>query len=175
MFNIKTETKGALTSLVVTADVNSILAVINSASKEYKKILYVTYSRPYFSFGDYFKKNKINPNNFFFIDCITRSAVKKPVKVNNGVFISGPKAFEEIQGAIYKKLKTTKFDVLIFDSLSSLLVYEKEMFVSRFLHQLAAMIKGHNCKAAFVILHKDVDFNFVKTLGMLTDKTIYLI
>lgn len=174
MFNIKKQIGENLTSLVVVSDLDSIVDVIGSAAKNYNKICYVSFSRPYHSFLKYFEQNNIPPDNFFFIDCITKSSIK-PKKTENAVFISSANNFPEIQKTIRKTLSEKKFDILVFDSLSSTLVYEKEAFLIRFLHTLAGMIKAFQIKSAFLVLEKDINFNLIKSLGMQTDKTIFLI
>lgn len=174
MKNFKKELEGRTISLVVIHDIDSTIDIIRNAAKNYKKICYVSFNKPYHYFLEYLKVKKIDPNKFFIIDCITKSVVGRPKKAKNCVFVSSPSAFAEVNDVIRKTLQEKKFDFLIFDSLSSVLIYEKELFVTRFLHTLVAMIKGINCKAVFIILKKDVDKDVVHNLGMLTDKTIYL-
>lgn len=174
MINLKKETEGVLNVLVVAPELNSVLDILGSAAKEYDKVCYVTFSRPYHSFIKYFQVNKIDMDKFFFIDCITKLAIKRPEKTKNCIFLSGPNAFTEVNDTIRNVLQKKRFDLLIFDSLSSLLIYEKEDFVMRFLHGLAAMIKASNCKSVFIVLKKDVETNTVKNLGMLIDKTLLL-
>lgn len=172
MFNVKKVFNGVITSLAVAEDVYSVMDIVQSANKNYKKICYISFSKPYHSFLKYFKMNKINPDKFFFIDCITKSVVKEPKKEKNVVFVSAPNAFGEINDAVRKTLMQRSFDIIIFDSLSSMLVYEKELFVTRFLHGLIPMIKGLDCKTVFIVLKGDVEVDLVRDLGMLIDNTV---
>lgn len=171
---IKKELEKGLTILTVFPSIKHVEDFVENVAKNYKKVCYVSFSKPYNSFVKHPEINKISLNKFFFIDCITKSVIKRPEKVKNCIFVSSPTAFTEIKETIRKVLQKKSFDILIFDSLSSLLIYEKEAFVTRFLHGLIAMIKSIGCKSVFIILEKDVERNVVKNLGMLTDKTLWL-
>lgn len=177
MLNLKTELAGVMAALAVTGRIESSSDLLYSAAQKFNKICYVTISKPSHTFSTFFKVNKINPDKFFFIDCITKSVVKGTKKEKNTVFVSGPNDFRGIEKAIRKVLllQQQQVDLLIFDSLSSLLVYEKEIFITRFLHALTAMIKGFHGKSVFIVLQKDVDMDMARNIGLTMDKTIYVL
>jgi len=81
---------------------------------------------------------------------------------------------EEIKKTIWKILREEKYDLLIFDSVSDLLVYEKEIKVLMFLHSVTATIKGLGCPALFILHSEDTEKEVIKFLGMMVDKTIRL-
>lgn len=171
---IKIELEKGSIFLVVAPDVNSSSDFVVSLAKNYKQIYYLSYvtlSKPYHALVKHFKFRKIDAKRFFFIDCITKSVIKRPKKVKNCVFVPN---LTDLKKTLRKILQSKKFDILIFDSLSSLLVYEKEQPAAKFLHELSVMIKCLKRKAIFIILEKDVEKSVIKHFGMLTDKTLWL-
>lgn len=174
MVSLKKELGAGVASLVVAPDMDSVLDILGSASKDYGKVCYVSFSKPYSSFSDYFKFNKISPSDFFIIDCITKSVIGETKDVENCAFVSSQTAFGEVFDTLRDALQNKKIDILLFDSLSSMLVYEKELFVTRFLHKLVAMTKGLNCKSVFIVLKSDVETDAVENMGMFVDQTINL-
>lgn len=175
MLDLKTELAEVMAALVVTGRIESSNDVLYSAAQKFNKICYVTINRPYHTFSGFFEVNKIDPQKFFFIDCITKSVVGKTHKNNGVIFVSSPNDFEGIEKKIRQVLQKQKIDLLIFDSLSSLLIFEKGVFVTKFIHGLAAMIKGFQGKSVFIALEKDAGLDMAKKIGMLMDKTIYVI
>lgn len=174
-FNLKQELAGQIAVLAVTGAPNSFHDIILDAAEKYNKICYISINKPYYSFLDYFSIHKINPKKFFFIDCITKTVIKQPKKSDNCLFVSSPAAFDEINESVQKTLQKKKFDLLIFDSLSSLLIYQQELFITRFMHGLTAMVKGFHNKAVFIVLEKDIGMELARNMGMLMSKTIYLV
>jgi len=70
------------------------------------------------------KKSKANLKNMVFIEAISKTMKKTPDQEGQCYYVSSPSAMTELSIAIEKFLRH-EFDYLIFDSLNSLLVYEK--------------------------------------------------
>lgn len=174
MLNLKKEIgKNSLSSIVI-SELTDTHKIARYAAQHHKKICYVNCSRPYQSLLVDFKINKINSSPFFFIDCITKTVVKKPKKEKKVIFISKPTAYEEIKKTVCKLLQQKQCDLLIFDSISSLLVYKKDVMVTMFLHGIMAMMKGFHCPAIFLLHSEDVEKKTIKQLGVVVDKIVYL-
>lgn len=143
---------------------------IKEAEKQIEKICYVTLNKPYHNLVETFKKNSINLKKFLFIDAIT-STVIKPKPADNCLFISSPSALTELNITIDETAKHSP-NLLIFDSLSALLVYQKGPTAIKFVHSIANGLRIHKVKAIFTILKGDVDSVLMKDLGMFADKVI---
>ena len=68
-----------------------------------------------------------------------------------------------------KALGTGKFDGFLFDSLFTLLIYNKSETVSKFVHSLVNKIKTAKATAIFTALEGDVEGSLLKEVGMFVD------
>jgi len=136
-------------------------------------VCYVSLNKLYDALIKTLKDNKINISRFFFVDCITKTATTPP-DVENAIFIQAPNALTALSLAINEALKIQKPDVFLFDSLSTLLIYEKGTVVTRFAHSIIGSIRKTSCKAFFTCLEGDTDSQLVKELGMFVDDMVHL-
>ncbi|MFQ6129442.1 MAG: hypothetical protein ACE5OT_01360 [Candidatus Hadarchaeaceae archaeon] len=148
-----------------------IIDVAKQLARNYKHICYVSLNKLYDPLVKSLAAKKVNLDKFFFIDCISRG-VTTPTKVKNCEFLSGPQALTEMHISISKNLKAKKSEALLFDSLSTLLVYEREVLVIRFVHGLIGAVRGVGSKAFLTVLEADTKGELVKNLSMFTDRTI---
>ena len=146
-----------------------IIDLTSQLAKEYNNICYVGLNKPYNSLMKYFEDKKIDKSKFFFIDAITRHS--KSVKdLKNCIFIKSVSALTDLNIAITKKLEGRKFGILIFDSLSTMLIYHPASTVTKFAHSLIGMTRVYNCTVVFTCLEGDSKSALIKDLGMLVDK-----
>lgn len=148
-----------------------LINIIKKIEKQEGEICYVTLNKPYCTLIELFKKNKINIDKFRFIDCITLS-VKKAETEKNCIFISAPYALTGINIAITEAIKSQNFKFLIFDSLSSLLIYEKMLHITEFIHSIINGLRIHKTKGIFIISKGDIDATEMKDLNMFVDKIV---
>lgn len=79
----------------------------------------------------------------------------------------------ELHMCISNHAKSKKSDALLFDSLSTMLIYETESLVIKFIHSIVNTIRSYDMKAVFTILEGETDSALVKDLGMFVDKIIH--
>ncbi len=108
---------------------------------------------------------------FGFIDAITK-LVMKPESVKNCVFVSATNALTEASIVVKKVCESQQPDMLIFDSLSSLLAYEKGHVLIKFIHSLVEFLRVHRIRITFIALKEDIDSPLIKDLSMFVDKII---
>jgi hypothetical protein len=147
-----------------------LILLIKTLIKE-GKILYISINKPYFTLMDSFQKHAISKDHFFFIDAITRT-VKKPEPTKNVEFISGPSALTELSLNISATLKKQKFYCVLFDSLSTLLIYQNMLMVTKFAHSTISMLRTCKVKLIFTVLSGDISSDLTKDLSMFADKVI---
>lgn len=139
-----------------------------------KQICYVTLNRPYASLVKTFKDSTVDVNKFVFIDGVTKTVSEKTEKVNRCIFVKSPYDLIGIEINITKSLENC--DSLLFDSLSTLLVYEKAATVMKFVHSIVNRVRVRgNISATFIILEGDnLDERIINDINMFSDNIIRL-
>ncbi len=135
------------------------------------KVCYVSLNRTYEALKLLFKKENIKSANCFIIDAITKAVIKTPKGKKDSVFVSSPAALTEMSLAITKIQKKCP-EYLLFDSLSTLLIYEDASTVTRFVHSLISRVRVRETTLIFTILASDKNTSLVKNMSMLVDKVI---
>lgn len=150
-----------------------MIELLKDISKVGMNTVYVTSNKPYSTLLGIFGENKIQKDLFFIIDTIT-GAVEKIKEEENCIYISHPSALTELCIEIVNVLTKKKFKNLIFDSLNTLLIYNKEDEIIKFMHTLIGKIKKLECTAIFPCLEGDMKTNLGRNLGVFADKIIRL-
>lgn len=136
-------------------------------------VCYVTLNKASSYLLEELKKHNLNKDNFYFIDGI--SAMLRDVKEEkNCLFISSPNDLVELSIAINEIFSSKKFEALIFDSLSNLLVYHKnnQQGLSNFFSSLSNLIKRQKMRALFICFKNDEKFPFINENAHFIDKYI---
>jgi len=150
-----------------------LLAANKLVSKKFNSICYVTVSRPASSIMADLKKEGVDLKKYRFIDCVSKkSGLTKPLKQT--VFITTPNSLTEIGIAINKALNSKKVDLLFFDTISSLLIYNNELESVKFLHSLTVQIKGTKTKALYLIMKNDLSKKVVREIELFVDGITWL-
>ncbi|MCK5281901.1 MAG: hypothetical protein KAK00_00695 [Nanoarchaeota archaeon] len=152
--------------------------IVKSLEKTNKKICYVCLSKPYTDILEMLKDKEINTDKFFFIDVLS-SHYKAPAPANNCIFVPAPTALEYIKVAIAKAVNEMDCGAVIFDTISTLLIYEECSSIVRFTHELSLEKNQENVKKLFIVLKdgtipKVDNEELLKDLSMFADKTIDL-
>jgi hypothetical protein len=147
---------------------DSVVAITKKLSKQ--SLCYVTLNKTYQSLDETFNKKKINCENIVYVDGISKTIKKTPQQVKNSYFVSNPGSLTELSLVISKFLKHN-FSYLVFDSLNSLIVYEKKAPVSKFVSSLVNKIRTSKTKAVFLALEGYED-KIIKETSMFVDKVI---
>jgi len=150
-----------------------LIGIIKELSQVSIKICYVSLNRPYTSLVENLKKIGVSTANMHFIDGITRTA-KIPVECPECDFVSSPGALTELSVAISKVMETGEYKVILFDSLSTLLVYESDTTIAKFVHFMMAKVRVIGCSAIFTCLNQDAESILIKDINMFADKVIHV-
>ena len=97
--------------------------VINILKRSKKKICYVTLNKTRGYLIDIFKKSKINIKKVHFIEGVT-GFITKPKKVIAYDILKHPLNLRKISSLVKKTIKQG-YKIVIFDSLTDMLIYEK--------------------------------------------------
>lgn len=109
-----------------------------------ERVCYVTLNKTFRSIDALFFKNNIRARNFFFIDAISKSFTESAPEEDRCQLIT-PGSLTEMSLVINEVLKAG-FDYLIFDSVTNLLVYQKQTDVLRFITDLVNKTKQTQTK-----------------------------
>ena len=140
--------------------------------KSANKIGYITINRPYSALMETFSRCNINKSKFYFVDAIT-ATVQAPQAVDNCLFVSSPTALTDLGLAFSSMLSEKKCDVILFDTISTLIIYQDLASVLKFVHNLVTKVRVMNKKAILIALRDDGE-TLIKDLNMFVDKIIEL-
>lgn len=113
-------------------------------------------------------KNLLHRGKFLFIDCITGKS-KNARDTAQLIYASGPSGLTELSIILSELIK--KVDLLIFDNLSTLLIYNNDIILTKFLHSTITKMRATNTKAVYIILKKDFK-GPLKDLELFADKVV---
>jgi hypothetical protein len=162
--------------LVIPNDAYSecLIEIARQVGSNYQKTCYVSLNKLYSALVTSFRNNKVNTNGFFFIDAITRSALPGVVDTESCKFVDSASDLQEIGVAINDEISKESYNTLIFDSLSTLQIYNKDDIVTEFTKFMIARLRLSNCVTFLACLEGDTNSKFIKNLCMFTDKMIHL-
>ena len=149
----------------------TMLDVAKNIGKE--GICYVTLNKTFSNLQESFKKQKISLENMTFIDAISKTLKKTPDQTKGCYFVTSPAALTEISLAIPRFLKHN-FKWIIFDSLTNLLIYEKNDTVARFVSSLINKINDSNTNIVFYALKVPEHENLIKEVSLFVDQVVDL-
>ncbi|MEM3373980.1 MAG: hypothetical protein QXE31_02045 [Candidatus Woesearchaeota archaeon] len=173
--NLKEEIKNSDINLIIGSksnyieNINFILKEINFISN---KIGYITLNKPYTKILSDIQKLNLDKNKFFFVDAITATVSSPPI-VDNCVFVSSPSALTEISVSFSTLVQEKNADLIFFDTISTLIIYQDIGQVIKFAHNIITKARVLGKKAIFLTLKEDSE-TLIKDLNMFVDKIIEL-
>ena len=149
-----------------------LLEIIKSAAQEFKgKLLYISINKPAEKIIETMKKNDVDSREIFFIDAVSKD-IQADISDHGIAYISSPQNFAQFNADLMQILEKEKPECLIFDSLSTILLYQPDLVVVRFVHDLIAkLIVAHAC-GKFTCLLEDINSTLIKDVSMFADIVI---
>ena len=143
-----------------------------------KNVCYVTLNKTYHALKEQFEEKGIDLANVFFIDVISKTTKSLPDMIDNCYFISSPSALTDISIAITTVLEQlneveNEQSYLIFDSLTTMMIYQKEESMIKFIQSLIMQIKTTKIKSLFYTLDSEEQKDIIKQVQMLVDRVAY--
>lgn len=132
--------------------------------------VYVTVNKPFAALKDGFAKNGINPRAMFFIDMVARPF---ETKTETNCLYIGPDDLTGVSIAIdhaISAIQGKKF--VVFDTVNTLLNYNNEFVVIRFIHSLTGKMRRWNAKG--ILLSVGMDAKITAQLSQFCDKCIVM-
>jgi len=141
-------------------------------SDNYSKVAYISLNELYDTLQSNLKANKVDVDRMIFVDAITRTAQTRIQKTSNCTFVTSPNDLVELSLAITDVLNKGNVDALLFDSLSTLLIYEKEKTATKFIHSLIGKIKAVGGDSVLTALEGDANREAIRNLQMFVDEVL---
>ncbi len=166
--------KGEIVVLVIpnTSYMSGIMKVTKQICTSNKTTVYVSLNKLYKPLTSKFESAKIDLNKFLFIDGISKSAGQEAPDAKNCLFVHSAGALTELSLNITKAINTGKFDSLVFDSLSTLLIYNKKEVVIKFVQSLVNKLRNKKITTVFAALKGDTEKGLLKEIGMFVDEVV---
>ncbi|MBI2564690.1 hypothetical protein HYV79_01735 [Candidatus Woesearchaeota archaeon] len=137
------------------------------------KGVYVSLNTPCSTLHEQLKERKINLSNLHFIDCVSKQ-FENP-NSNLSVSFSNPQSLTDLSLAISSALNTKKFDFLLFDSVSTFLIYNDVNTTGKFLHYLInSQIRTLNIAGFFLYVDEKNSEALMSVTSQFSDKCIKL-
>ena len=134
----------------------------------YSSIGYLSLNRPFTSVQAELKKMNADVKKFFFVDAIT-ATVQSPPIISNCTFISSPSDLTTLSMAFTTLYTDQGCEVIIIDTISTLVIYQSIGSVIKFVHNLVTKARVLNKKLLLVALKEDSE-DLIKDLNMFVDR-----
>jgi len=178
-FNIKDlEGNGLILATAPSDKIQKINTEIlkSCVNKKGSSTVYVTIAKPYKTILNTLKKNNINTDNLFFIDCATSPITEgEEIKRVGNVIFCSPQLLTNLSIALTNALqglpKSNK-RILIFDTVSTLMLYNKAIIVTRFMHILTEKLRRWDIKSIIFILEEETDKKTMSQICQFCDKCV---
>jgi KaiC/GvpD/RAD55 family RecA-like ATPase len=149
---------------------------VKNAIKENKTLLFVLTDKNPEQLKKEMLESKIFFKNFYFVDCYSQQNSGAQKDDENIKYVSGPLALNELSIAISEfgrdfMKKEINYEIL-FDSLSTLLIYSNAEAIARFLQVLVSKVKQLNGGITFTLEEGMHDNKAIITLEHFMDSVI---
>lgn len=132
-----------MASLLIITSAEKLQSRINLAVKSFKNLpgIYVSLNKTQKSTENALKKAGINTKKLFFIDCVTSE------KTKDDVLHIAPTELDLLSSAIHDFIEDIKGkEFLIIDALATLLIYNDENKVAKFVKEVTEFASQHDTK-----------------------------
>jgi KaiC/GvpD/RAD55 family RecA-like ATPase len=150
--------------------------IIKSVEKTKTKICYICLSKPYKDVTEDLKAKGFDVGDFFFIDVLS-SHYRSQKATEDCLFVSSPNDLGGIREAVKKATRDEKCSVILFDTISTMLIYQQTWSVVRLTHDIVTDNLQENVKKLFIVLKGDSipreeSQRLVSDLAMFADKAL---
>jgi hypothetical protein len=133
--------------------------------------VYVTLNKPFKTLKKLLKEKRVDTRVIIFIDGVSKIANGDIKKTKECLYIGSPENLSDIAVAMEQAVMAIQSEdkFLFFDSLNTLLLYNKAITVAKFIHFLSTKMRTWKVKGIIVSLHKDKDKELIDELSQFCD------
>ncbi len=138
--------------------------------------VYVTLNKPFESIEKLLTNKKINTDAIVFIDAVTKIAGGVLEKTERCLYIGNPENLSDISMAMDQAISAVPGDkkFMFFDSLDTLLIYNKPQTVAKFIHFLSGKMRIWKVEGIIISLSKESNRELIDDLMQFCDISIEL-
>jgi KaiC/GvpD/RAD55 family RecA-like ATPase len=153
----------------------NLLLVKHLTNDEKVPGVYVTLNKPFETMKKEFERVGVDTKLIIFIDAVTKTSGGKTEKTKNCLFIGNPENLTDISMAMDQAVRALPGNnrFLFFDSLSTLLMYNRVETVAKFVHFLAGKMRVWKVRGIIISLEK-TDKDLIEQLSQFCDVVIDL-
>lgn len=148
------------------------MTFVESFTKEYLSndiSCYVSLGRPFQSLQNTMNRMRIPTESIFFIDTSTKSTGAAEVDADNCLFIDSPSSLTRLSIAVTKVVEASAPKTILFDSLSTLLIYNPEQMIVKFTKDLINMVRGTRSKLILIALEGKEEATLLEKTSLFVD------
>ena len=134
-----------------------------------KSGIYVSLNLPKSSSISILKNNKVNTTNISYITIGDKNGEE------GSTTIQSPQSLTEVSIAITNTLLKGNFNFLLFDSLSTLLIYHDEETIEKFIHFLINKMRALNFHGTMILLNEEKSNRLLPFVSQFSDATIKIL
>jgi len=150
----------------------AIAAVKALTDKKYKGII-LSANRPYSNLIDVYKRNNINTERIFVLDCISKSQNINLERANDVLFLESASALSNISISIDETIKKNEGKKFIFiDSITAMLIHNKSDIFVRFIHYILTALRIKKINGLLISLGTETNKEVRAEIVQLCDKVI---
>lgn len=132
-----------------------------------KSPLYVSLNKTYGALVEQFLHDGVDVSKFHFIDGIT-SSIFNPKKIGNCIFLPTKYNLKMLHSVIINTVNLFHLDTILFNSLSSLLIYYTDEEIVSFVKSLIKSLPA-TCPIVFICLENDMKSNAITEIRNIVD------
>lgn len=136
--------------------------------------VYVTLNKPFARILELLTQSNVETDMIIFIDAVTKTAGGSVEKTHQCLYIGNPENLSDISMAMDQAVQALpgKEKFLFFDSLDTLLLYNKSATVAKFIHFLAGKMRAWKVRGIIISLSKDSNKELIDDLVQFCDITM---
>lgn len=139
--------------------------------------IYVSVAKPSATLDRHFEKAGVNTDNIFYLDLATSLAgAPNMTRADNTIYLE-PSELTNLSIAMSNAVEGMPEDrerLLIFDTLSTLMIYNNQRTVSKFAHALTSRIRKWGIKSIILTLDEETDEAIKSQLTQFVDQVIHV-
>jgi archaellum biogenesis ATPase FlaH len=135
---------------------------------------YVTLNRPYVSLNKFLESAKIDIDSMFFIDTSTKMSSIASPDADNCIFIESPSALTSLSIAVTEIVNNSNPEYVLFDSLSTLSIYNPENAIIKFTNDLINKTRASESKLILISIGSGEGDKVIEKVSMFTDYVEYI-
>ncbi len=150
-----------------------VLSIIKELSGSFKRICIMLTNKSCDKMLEEFKKAEIDHSKFYLIDCTGKSSQARSAKLQGQCgFVDSQSALTSSALAIEQARNSGKSDLLIFDEVSIMQVYNDKVMLEKFFNSIMTNVRKSNTKGAYMVSKEAKEL--ISSLSLFADEIVEL-